>query len=123
MRRTVSMPSALIKFPLRDLAICIRLSTPPKAGLQIPQDCGSGSNPRMASWLPRRLFAPSGDQPQRKSGQQPRVAGEAEVGIGKPDAKQPFVELRSPLQAEQIADIERIMERGGLIIQHDVVGS
>src|SRR5882762_10653716 len=71
---------------------------------------------------PGAAFYPSGDQSRRKIRQQPRIAGQAKIGIGEPDAKQPIVELRGPLQAEQIADIERVVERGGLIIQHHVVG-
>src|SRR6267142_4580884 len=72
---------------------------------------------------PPRSAAPSGNQPGRKVRQQSGVAGEPKTGVGKANAKQPIVELRRPLQAEQIADIECVVERRRLVIEHDVVGS
>src|SRR5436853_141778 len=68
-------------------------------------------------------FAGSGDQPRCKIGQQRRVARDAKMGIGNAGPEQPIVEFRRPLQAEQVADIKRVVERGGLIVQHDVVRS
>src|SRR5882672_7957768 len=72
---------------------------------------------------PPRPAVPSGNQPGRKVRQQSGVAGEPKTGVGKANAKQPFVEFRRPLQAKEIADIESVVERRRLVIQHDVVRS
>jgi hypothetical protein len=52
----------------------------------------------------------SDQQPRRKIGQQTCIPGEPEVGTGQPRAQQPVVEFRRPLQAEEVADIEGVVE-------------
>src|ERR1700704_2419485 len=113
------MRSALIEFPQAILTTwprLVNLSTSQKARLQIPQDCGSPVTPGGAEgcYEKARPAAP---------GAQPGATGKAKVGTGQSNPKQPVVEFRRPLQAEQVADIEGIVERGGLVVQHDVVGA
>src|SRR5712671_7337737 len=125
------MRSALIEFPQAILTTwprLVNLSTSLKARLQIPQDCGSPVTPGGPEGCyekarPAAPGAPSGDQARRKIGQQPGATGKAKVGTGQSNPKQPVVEFRRPLQAEQVADIEGVVERGGLVVQHDVVGA
>src|SRR3954452_9821985 len=113
------MPSALIEFPQAILTTWprpVNFSTRLEAGLPIPQNCGSTLTPGEPEGCYEGLaggpLAPSGNQTRRKIGQQPRTAGQAKVGIGQSNPKQPGVEFRRPLQAEQVADIESIVERG-----------
>src|SRR6266403_1554514 len=125
MRRTVSMPSTLIKLPQAIPANRrVNLTTSAKARLQIPRDCGSRATPGGTEGCcekpgRRPSGAPSGDQARYKIGQQPGAAGKAKVGTGQSNPKQPVVEFWRPLQAEQVADIEGVVERGGLVVQHD----
>ena len=62
-----------------------------KAGVKLPPGC-------------------SGDQPGGKVGQQTRVAREPEIGIRQACANQPIIELRRPLQSEEIPDVQRVVE-------------
>src|SRR5882672_7264215 len=129
MRRAVSMPSALIKLPLRDPVI-------PSATPQFkhaPQGWATNSSrlwqpSPTPCWpdgclesAPGEVQRPSGEQPRGKIGQLPRVGSKAKVGPGKTCPKQPIVKLRRPLQAEEVADIEGVMEGSGLIVQHNVI--
>src|SRR5882757_3338823 len=111
------MPSALIEFPQAILTTwwrLVNLSTSLEARLQIPQDCGSPLTPGEPEGCYERPaggpLAPSGDQARRKIGQQPRAAGKAKVGTGQSNPQQPGVEFRRPLQAEQVANIEGVVE-------------
>src|SRR6266446_1849681 len=122
MRRTVSMHSALIELPLREperFKHALRGWATNSSGLWQPFQRGGS---RMVAPGLRFLVA-SGEQSRRKIGQPPRVAAKAKLGIGEPYAKQPIVELRGAFQPEQIADIERVVERSRLIVQHDVIRS
>src|SRR2546422_9697359 len=67
-----------------------------------------GSNPPGVQWLHQTLCAAvdsgrSGDQPRGKFGQQTRVARKPESAVRQAGANQPFIELRRPLQAKQVA--------------------
>src|SRR5262249_6480387 len=95
---------------------------------------GSATNSSPESWLtanavtrPRvakpALECLSGDQFCGKIGELPRVSGQAEIGAGKSHPHQPIVEFRRPLQPEQVAQIERVVEGGRLVVQHDIVGA
>ncbi len=46
---------------------------------------------------------------------------EAAVRAGDPLRLQPGLEFRGALQAEHVADVELVVERGGLVVQHHVV--
>ena len=52
----------------------------------------------------------SGDQARRKIGKQACVTGKAKIGAGQADTQQPVVEFGRPLQAKEVADIERVVE-------------
>src|SRR3954463_5220395 len=102
MRRTVPMLSALIN------TSCLyrHLSTTIEVEPEFLQDCGG-----------------SADQPRRKVGQTAVGAAEPEIRTGEAGAEQPVVEFGRPLQSEQGANVERVVERGRLVVQHDVVGA
>src|SRR5882672_9048202 len=129
MRRAASMPSALIKLPLRPQVIITQIQIKHdiqswatnssrlwrpiqrRDGRMVRANARTRNSPLVAAFPAATTLVPSGDQPGCKIGQQPRVAGEPEVGIGKPGVEQPIVELRRPFQAEQIADVKGVMER------------
>ena len=51
------------------------------------------------------------------------VADELAMRIGEADALEPGLELGRTLQAQRLAHVERVVERGRLVVEHDVVGA
>src|SRR5215471_1165549 len=101
----------------------IKIITCHNFGLGVPRQCGTVLTFKKAIWLLRFTFpSPGSDETRSEIGQQSGMGANAEGRIGNSVLHQPFIEFRRPLQAEDLADIERVVEGGRLVVQHHVIG-
>src|SRR5215468_12162193 len=87
----------------------IKIITCHNFGLGVPRQCGTVLTFKNGCYgSPFR--SPGSDETRSEIGQQSGMGANAEGRIGNSVLHQPFIEFRRPFQAEDLADIERVVE-------------